>query len=123
MGQAHEASETETSGTSAPAEPPVEFEPHTGQMSLLPVEPVSTLETTPAPSVDAPQSNPEASIAPANSAPSPSATSEPVEPAPSPQPPEEAAPAVEEAPRPRRRGWWQRARASVIGGYRDATCV
>ena len=58
MGEAHEASETETSATSAPAEPLVEFEPHTGQMSLLPVEPVSALETTPAPSVDAPQSNP-----------------------------------------------------------------
>ncbi len=116
MGEAHEASETETSGTSAPAEPPVEFEPHTGQMSLLPVEPVSALETTPAPSVDVPQSNPEASIAAANAAPSPGAKPEPEEAPPSPQPPEEAAPAVEEPPRPRRRGWWQRARASVIGG-------
>ncbi len=94
-GQAHEASETETSGTSAPAEPPVEFEPHTGQMSLLPVEPVSALETTRASSVDAPQSNPEDSKAAANAAPSPGATPEPAEGAPSSQPPLEAAPAVE----------------------------
>jgi ribonuclease E len=116
MDEAHEASETETSATSAPAEPLVEFEPHSGQMSLLPVEPVSSLETTPAPGVDAPQSNPEASIAAADAAQSSGATPEPAETAPSPQPPEEAAPAVEEPPRPRRKGWWQRARASVIGG-------
>ena len=52
---------------------------------------------------------------PQTRAPNPSATPEPAEAQASPQPPEEAAPAVEEPPRPRRRGWWQRARASVIG--------
>ncbi len=47
MSEANAATETEASAASAPAEPPAEFEPHTGQMSLLPVEPVSALETTP----------------------------------------------------------------------------
>jgi ribonuclease E len=116
MSAAHEATETEGSATSAPAAPLAEFEPHIAQTPLLSVEPVSTLDTTPAPSVGAPQSNPETSTTPANPAPTPSATPEPSEAAAPPQPAEEAAPAVEEPPRPRRRGWWQRARASVIGG-------
>jgi ribonuclease E len=31
------------------------------------------------------------------------------------QPVPEPAPAAEEPPRPRRSGWWQRARASIVG--------
>jgi ribonuclease E len=114
MSEANAATETEASA-SAPAEPPLtEFEPHSPQIAFMPVERVSALET--APSVGAPQPNPEASATPADAAPTPHAMPEPADAAPSPEPPEEAAPAVEEPPRPRRRGWWQRARASVIGG-------
>ncbi len=115
MSEANAATETEASAASAPAEPPAEFEPHSAQMSLLSVEPVSALETTPTPSVGAPQSNPETSTTLPNAAPNPGAASEPAEAAASPQPPGEAAPGVDEPSRPRRRGWWQRARASVIG--------
>jgi len=115
MSEANAATETEASAASAPAEPPAEFEPHSAQMSLLSVEPVSALETTPTPSVGAPQSNPETSTTLSNAAPNPGAASEPAEAAASPQPPGEAAPGVDEPSRPRRRGWWQRARASVIG--------
>jgi ribonuclease E len=113
MSEPHETIEAEAPAASAPGEPLAEFEPP-AQVSVPSVEPDSALET--AASVGAPQSNPEASAPPADAAPTPGATSEPADAAPPPEPPEEAAPAVDEPPRPRRRGWWQRARASVIGG-------
>ncbi len=116
MSEPNGAIQAETSAAAPATEPPVEFEPQMTQMPPLAAEPVSHLEVTPAPSVGAPQSSPEASPTPADVAPTPSATPEPAEAHPSPQPPEEAAPAAEEPPRPRRKGWWQRARASVIGG-------
>jgi ribonuclease E len=115
MSEANAATETEASAASAPVEPTLaEFEPHIAQMPLRSVESVLALET--APSAGAPQSNPEAPATPSDAAPTSSATPEPADAPPSPESPDEAAPAVEEPPRPRRRGWWQRARASVIGG-------
>jgi ribonuclease E len=113
VSEAIAASETDTSATPAPAELVHESEPHLPQTSPLDTEPVSASETftAPAPSAVASQSASTASTTPPNLEP----TSEPPEAAAPPQPPPETAPAVDERPRPRRSGWWQRARASVIG--------
>jgi ribonuclease E len=113
VSEAIATSEIET----APAELAAESEPDFPQMSPLSAEADSALEGTiaPASSAAAPPVTPEASTTPPNSASNPDATVMPAEPAAPPPPSPEARPAVDEPARPRRSGWWQRARASVIG--------
>jgi ribonuclease E len=112
VGEAIAPSEAET----APAELAAESEPDFPQVSPLSAEADSALDETivPASSVGPLPLTPEASTTPPNSASDPDATVMPAEPAPPPASPEPR-PAVDEPARPRRSGWWQRARASVIG--------
>jgi ribonuclease E len=107
-------SETET----APAELAAESEPDFPQMSPLAAEADLTLDKTIVPASSAAELpvTPEASTTPPNSASNPDATVGPAQPAAPPQPSAEPAPAAVDGPaRPRRSGWWQRARASVMG--------
>jgi ribonuclease E len=68
----------------------------------------------PAPAAGAPEPTLEASAPAASAAPTVE-SSAPAEAEPAAEPAPKPAPAADEPPRPRRSGWWQRARASVIG--------
>jgi ribonuclease E len=113
VSEAIATSETET----APAELAAESEPDFPQMSPLAAEADSALDKTIVPASSAAELpvTPEAPSPPPNSASNPDATVGPEEPAAPPQPSAESAPAVDGPARPRRSGWWQRARASVMG--------
>ena len=114
--EASPASESEAPAAPPPAEPLAESRPLFPQMSPLPVEPGLAPGTTaaPPPSAVAPEFTPEASTMPPSEAPDPEVTLGPAEAAAPTQRRPETEPAVD-GPRPRRSGWWQRARASVIG--------
>jgi ribonuclease E len=110
MPVAGQATETETQAAAPRAETQAETNRDLPETSPAPVEQESVLLTTtaPSPSAQAPEFAPEpvASASHPGEAPTPAVREVEAEPA----------PAAEESPRPRRSGWWQRARATVIGG-------
>jgi ribonuclease E len=113
VSEAIATSETET----APAELAAGSEADFPQMSPQSAEADSALDKTIAPASSAAELpvTSEAASSPPNSAPNPDATAGPPEPEAPPQPSAEPAPTVDGPARPRRSGWWQRARASVMG--------
>jgi ribonuclease E len=105
--EATAAGETETALAAEPEPEPPLMSPQAAEAEDSHID--ETIAA--APSASAPPAPSEASTAP----PTPDAPAGPSEPAAPPQPPAEAAPAVDEPARPRRSGWWQRARATVMG--------
>ena len=83
----------EESTIEAPLETPHDSHPEP-KASVAPIEPPLTVEETPEPQAPSVAHGPKS---------------------PAPESSEEQAPAVPESSRPRRSGWWQRARASIVG--------
>jgi ribonuclease E len=108
--------EIQTPVAPPPPEPFAESGSDFSQSSLLPVEPDSAVRSTAEPAASGAPEFASADLAPpASAAPDSEATPGAAE-SEAQQPPPETAPAIDERPRPRRSGWWQRARATVMGG-------
>jgi len=123
-GEPHSSSDAEGIETEAAAHAVAPSEPGLDSTSGADAEPVAATERsraleTPVAEIEEPlraehsSLEPEAAATLAEPAPVDPETQAP--PSPSPHPVQETAPAADEPPRPRRSGWWQRARASIVG--------
>jgi ribonuclease E len=124
FGEPHSPSDAEGVATEAAAHAVAPSEPGFDATSGAGAEPVAATERSRA--LETPVVESEEPLLVEHSSLEPEATATLAEPAlidpetqapasPSPHPVQEMAPAADEPPRPRRSGWWQRARASIVG--------